>query len=618
LCGICGFSGFEDDQLIRDMVQLLHHRGPDDNGCYSDEAVSLGHARLSIIDLSERGKQPLSNEDGDIWITFNGEIYNFRELKKSLGKHTFSSSTDTEVIIHAYEEYGLDFVKKLHGMFAFSLYDQNRNILILARDPIGKKPLYYYKDNHTFIFASEIKAILHAFSNINIQKEVDKAGLCSYLKNQYTVGTVTMFKGIKKVLPGHLMILDLNNKSLSIQKYWDISEKNYSPDEKFFIKKLRQLLEEATERRMIADVPIGSFLSGGIDSSAIVALAKTHVDYDFHTFSMGFGDLFSELDYARIAAEHIGSVHHEIVIEPEDVIKEIQKIAWHYDEPLGDAAIIANYFLSKEARKYVKVALAGEGGDELFGGYSSYQAGLKVYPYYKAPKILRKVLKKIISLTPASGNPLYNYRRVYLEYLAQENFEMAHQYAWRITAMNDDELKWFGFGDCCSYQDDIIKPNFMSDPLNKMLALDCKNHLPEMYLMKADKGMMANSIEERLPILDRDIIEFAFTVPQNLKIRNGHEKYIWKMAVRDLLPDEIVKRKKQGFGVPYTDWISGELKEIAEQKITESKLINSQFGNTWKSDKLNKLLKDDNKRPNMLLWNLFVLELWGETYFPGI
>lgn len=611
MCGICGFTGLDDKKALYEMMETINHRGPDDSGIYTDENVSLGHKRLSIIDLSEKGRQPLSNEDGTIWITFNGEIYNYRELRNLLQNHSFSSGTDTEVIIHLYEEYGIDFIKKLQGMFAFALYDSNLNKLILARDNIGKKPLYYYKDEQYFIFGSEIKSILSVFSKLSIEKTVDTKSLCSYLKNQYVIGQGTMFKGIKKILPGNILIFDIKQKKYTLNLYWDFYEQKCPMDEDFLVKKLRSLIEESTEKRMIADVHVGAFLSGGIDSSAIVALAKKYVSYDLHTFSMGFGDLFSELKYAKVVSDHLDTVHHEIVIEPEDVLKGLSKIAWHYDEPIGDAAVIANYFLSKEAKKYVKVALAGEGADELFGGYNSYSAGLKVHSYYQLPKLFRRALKKIISATPCSGNPAYNFRRVYLGYLAQDNFEMAHQYAWRITAMTDDEIKWFTDRDCSLFNDDIVWPSPMTDTLNKMLALDCKNHLPELYLMKADKGMMANSIEERLPILDKSIIEFSFSLPSGIKIKNGAEKYVWKKSVSDLLPKEIIQRKKQGFGVPYDRWVSGELRDYTENIIETGYFSNNYFDRK----KIYSLLeKKGNPRKNMIIWNVFALELWNNTY----
>ena len=612
MCGICGFYGFGDKNVLKRMVKILSHRGPDDNGFYSDEYVSLGHTRLSIIDLSEKGKQPMSNEDGTIWITYNGETYNFMELRKELEKnHDFYSNTDTEVLIHAYEEYGLNFIKKLRGMFAFTLYDSEKKKLMLARDPIGKKPLYYFWDGEKFIFASEIKAILEA----GIKREIDEEGLSAYLSYQYTIGRNTMFKEIKKVLGGDILIFDIKEKKVEIKKYWDIKEEIIKESEEYFIRKLRELLEESAKLRMIADVPIGAFLSGGIDSSSVVALARPHVNYDLHTFSMGFGELYSELDYAKIAAEHLDTTHHEIVLEPDEVIKELEKIAWHYDEPLGDAAIIANYFLAREASRYVKVVLAGEAGDELFGGYSSYKLGLKTYYYFMLPKVFRSAIKGVVSLFPWNGDFLKDKLALVLNYVAQKDFDSAHFYISREGGMKDHELEWFTSGNCNFNENMRALPDNIKHPLNRMLALDCKNTLPERYLMKADKATMANSVEERLPLMDKNIVEFAFQVPPKFKIRNGEEKYILKMAVKDLVPKEIIKRKKEGFGVPYAHWVRNEMEELVKQKLSEGKLIKKVFEKD-KIEKLTSIYKDSTwDRPAMLVWNLFALELWYEQFF---
>jgi len=616
MCGICGFYGFDDENVLKRMIKVLSHRGPDDKGLYTDENVSFGHTRLSIIDLSERGRQPMSNEDGSIWITYNGEIYNFIELRKELdGNHRFYSNTDTEVLIHAYEEYGLDFLEKLRGMFAFALYDSMNKKLILARDPIGKKPLYYYWDGFVFIFASEIKAILET----GIKREIDMNGLCAYLAHQYTIGRNTMFKGVKKVLGGESLLFDFKekDKGIKIKRYWDIKEDIINAPEEYFIKQLRRLLEESAKLRTIADVPVGAFLSGGIDSTSVVALTKPNIDYDFHTFSMGFGELYSELDYAKIVAEEMDTVHHEILIEPTEIIKELEKIAWYYDEPLGDAAIIANYFIAKEAREYVKVVVAGESGDELFGGYGNYKIGLKTYPYFMLPKIVRNIVRQTVSLALPRDGLLKRKWHYYLNYFAQRNLELASLYLQKC-AMTDEEIEGVTYNNLI-FDDDLIiySNNVIKQPLNRMLAVDCKNLLPEKFLMKADKAIMANSIEERLPIMDKDIVEFAFKIPREFKIKRGNEKYILKMAVKDLVPNEIIKREKAGFGVPYAHWIKNEMEELVKQRLSEGELIK----NLFEKEKIEKLMHNyQNSKwnhPATLVWNLFVLELWYEIFLGG-
>jgi len=608
MCGICGIYGIEDKTLIQRMLSVLRHRGPDDKGVYSDSSISLGHARLSIIDLSEKGRQPMSNEDGDIWLIVNGEIYNFMELRPGLEKkgHRFYSNSDSEIIIHAYEEYGLDFLDKLRGMFALALYDKKKKRLVLARDPIGKKPLYYYFDGKVLVFASEIKAIFKA----GIEKQIDDVSLYAYLSYQHSLGERTLFKGIKKVLAGNMLILEQNK--LSIQKYWDIVENITQASDDYFIKKLRMLLEESTRLRMIADVPVGAFLSGGIDSASIVALARPHAKDIFHTFSIGF-ETFSELEYAKIVSQHLRTTHHEITITPDMVRQDLPKIAWYYDEPLGDAAIINNYYLSREARKYVKVVLAGEGGDELFGGYQEYKYGLKYLNFFKMPHFARSAVKHIVDLIPGRGNIYSNGNRInrLAGLFCQPSFENAHLFTRR--EMTDTEIQYLSCLDSGDIDSLFIPTNKMTDPLNKMLALDCKNLLPEKFLMKADKGTMANSIEERLPLLDKEIIEFAFSVPSKLKIRNGQEKYILRKAVEDLLPPEIVNRKKQGFATPVDAWISS-MKDWVYQTIDQGELIKKYF----KRDKVQTLLDNFDKRPNYrarTIWTIFALELWYETYF---
>jgi asparagine synthase (glutamine-hydrolysing) len=499
-------------------------------------------------------------------------------------------------------------------MFAFALYDCTKKCIFLARDPIGKKPLYYYYDGINFIFASEIKAILECLNSLSIKKEIDIQGLCSYLRNQYNPGDSTIFKNIKKVPPGHVLILDEKIDAISFYKYWDIYEKTGKGTEQFYLAKLRNLIEESVKLRMVADVPIGSFLSGGIDSSSLTAIAKKHIDYDFHTFSLGFGQIFSELPYAKIVSEHLDTVHHEIVLESSDVIRHIETIAWHYDEPMSDPAIIANFFLAKEAKKYVKVVIAGEGGDELFGGYSTYNLGLKLYRYFSLPKLFRDGLGIILANTPGYGNIIHNTRRMYLNYSTYESLEMAHQYSWKIFSLKNKEISWLGYPVCNKQKDRYIMSENIRQPLNRMLALDCKNHLPERYLMKADKATMANSIEERLPLLDKNIIDFAFEIPPYLKIKSNKNKYILIKSVKDLLPKAILERKKTGFNVPYVDWVKNDLNEYIISTIENGNLTKKLF----ERDKLSYLLKNFKQsnfsRPTAIVWSIFSLQLWDNIY----
>lgn len=611
MCGICGIYGVEDKGLIQRMLSVLRHRGPDDEGVYTDVGISLGHARLSIIDLSEKGRQPMANEDGNVWLSVNGEIYNFRELRLELEKkgHRFYSNTDSEAIVHAYEEYGLDFLDKLRGMFALALYDKQRKRLVLARDPIGKKPLYYHSSGGTLTFASEIKAILAT----GVKKDIESDALYAYLAYQYTLGEKTLFKDIKKVLPGTMIVQEPGE--LKVQKYWEIKENIISAGEVDSINKLRALLEESTSLRMIADVPVGAFLSGGIDSSIVVALARPHVKDEFHTFSIGF-ETFSELEYAKIVSQHLDTTHHEIMVTADMVMQDLHQIAWHYDEPLGDAAIINNYYLSREARKYVKVVIAGEGGDELFGGYPTYQRGLKYFNLFRLPPLFRNSARYCLNLIPGKGNISTFGSKVhkFAGYFTQPTFEKACLYLTR--EMSNAEIDYMTKMKSPNVDNWAIYPQSIRQPLNRMLAVDCCNLLPEKFLMKADKGTMANSVEERLPLLDKEIISFAFSIPPKLKISNGEDKYILRKVAEGLLPERITNRPKVGFGTPVGHWLGGKMRDLVFNRLADGELIADFF----KKDKIAALLQNFDGavtyRPGAL-WTLFALELWYDVHFMG-
>lgn len=607
LCGICGVYGIEDKSLIKRMLKITKHRGPDDCGVYLNTKIALGHNRLSIIDLSKNASQPMSNENEDIWLVANGEIYNFRDLRSKLEKkgHQFHSKSDSEVIIHAYEEYGIYFVNYLRGMFSIAIYDEKQDILILVRDPIGKKPLYYYYNEDILLFASEIKAILEA----EIPKKMDENGLLSYLSYSYVPGKKTLFCDINKILPGEMIIYD--GTKIKIRKYWDLKENLMANDENYFKKKLRGLLEESIKIRMIADVPIGAFLSGGIDSSAMVALARPHVD-NFHTYSLGFEN-FSELAYAEMVSNHLNTTHHEIIINEDMVLKDLEKIAWHYDEPMGDAAIINNYYLAQEASKKVKVVLAGEGGDELFGGYEYFKRNMN-NKFNNIPNQFKHLLKKSIGIIPKGdvtsvSNNLY---RLIDSYMCQPNIEKTHIQTTRI--MHNYEIDYL-LSKKMVFSNDIVRSSHeMKEPLNKMLSLDCKNLLPERFLMKADKATMANSLEERVPLLDKNVIEFAFKIPPNFKIFKHNEKYILRQAVKDFLPSEIIERKKQGFGTPIGSWLYA-LKDSCSETLTSGELVNTILDKNIINKYLNNLNKGNiNIRFSKILWSILALEIWYQIY----
>ncbi len=592
------------------MLDVLKHRGPDGHGIYLDKNITLGHSRLSIIDLSENGKQPMSNEEGDIWLSVNGEIYNFKELRDQLEKrgHRFHSDSDSETIIHAYEEFELEFIKKLRGMFALALYDRKKKLLILARDPIGKKPLYYANHQGCLIFASEVKSLLAA----GFPRIVDKTALWSYLSYQYSLGENTLFQGVKKLLPGHMLIL--NEKEVIIRKYWDIVENVINENEDYFARKLLKILETATKLRMNSDVPVGAFLSGGIDSSAVVALARPHYGNNFHTFSVGF-ETFSELPYAKKVSEYLDTDHHEVQITSKMVLNDLKKIAWIYDEPLGDAAIINTYFLSKEAKKNVTVVLTGDGGDELFAGYAPYLNNPRRYSLLKNPLIKKSanlVTNFFYNRYYPANSQFINDKMRYLDYFLDSSFNRIHLNSQRM--MGDNEIKVITSLPNIDINSHANFPNEQQTFLGNMLAVDCKNILPEKFLMKVDKGTMANSVEARVPLLDVELIQFAFTIPPRLKIKNGQEKYILRKAVQGLLPREILQRPKLGFGTTVGQWMQDDLREIVLQMIHEGPLLKD----TLKNDARLQLIRNLNKKVRespFEIWTLFAAELWYDTFF---
>jgi asparagine synthase (glutamine-hydrolysing) len=583
MCGICGVWGEQRDTTVFDMAQTLVHRGPDDSGHYFDGKVSLGHRRLSIVDLSERGRQPMSNEDNSIWLVVNGEIYNHKELRNTLSNHTFRSNSDSETIIHAYEQYGMQFLNKLRGMFALALYDKPKELLILARDPIGKKPLYVYHDSKRLAFASEIKALL-------VDKSINMEALCGYLMYQYTVGRQTMFNGINKVLAGEVWTFD---GKLKIERYWDLQIGESSS----YVRRLRDTLDESVKLRMDADVPVGSFLSGGIDSTAVTAMAAQYCP-KMHTFSVGF-DTFSELPWARKASDYIGTEHHEIIVTPDMVADNLDKVAWHYDEPVGDAATFNNFFLAKEARKYVKVVIAGEGGDELFGGYQHYRIGRYIRPVYLIPFLLRFAFSPWLKLIPRK---LDHMETVFM----QPTFRDAHDYM--TQTMNEEEV--FELTGLSSY------PKMIESLVETPMAWDCKNLLPEKFLMKADKATMANSVEERLPLLDKNVIELAFSIPNDWKV----DKYVLRRAVDHLLPKDLVERKKQGFGTPIGHWLRyPRIKSRVIERLNDGQLSKTLF----RAEHLARLLKSLDEPSKGLqshfndgaLWTIFMLQTWHDVFF---
>jgi len=559
MCGIVGFN-FEDRELLLRMMETVRHRGPDQRRGVLIKGFSLGHQRLSIIDLSERGKQPMCNEEGDKWVVFNGEIYNFREIREDLEDkgHRFKSNTDTEVIVHAYEEYGYDCVNHFNGMFAFAIWDDGK--VFLARDPVGIKPLYYYFEEGRFIFASEIKAILE----VDIKARVDYDGIDKLLSYRVIPGEQTLFSNIKKLLPGHYLVYE--NGQVQTNQYYTLNINVNNWNEDILADKFRELFRKSVERRLIADVPVGAFLSGGLDSSCVVGM-MSRLKKEVKTFTAGFNEEHDEIHYAKKVAEHFGTDHHEVYIEYEDMTKKFDDIVYHMDEPIADPAVFPVYFVSKLAKEKVKVALFGEGADELFAGYSKYQ-------------------------------------------ILNSKFSPLNKYLQTDRMFTKDKQEVFFQG---SDVDFIMKDYFKDNwNLNNALLFDYKEILPNFQLMKVDKMTMMNSIEGRVPFLDKELVDFGFSIPTELKLNNNVGKYIVRKAMKDIVPKDILWGEKRVFFTPLKKWFDKGLREFAVERLMGSELFDNR-----------NLLKLINKERTSLrrykysnqLWGLLMVESWFRQFF---
>jgi len=585
MCGINGFN-FEDNKLIEKMNKLLNHRGPDSHDKFIDSNVSLGQTRLSIIDLSSAGSQPMPNEDESIWIVYNGEVYNFKELKNNLKeKHKFKSETDTEVLIHLYEEYGKEMLPMLNGMFAFCLYDSNKKQLLLARDRTGVKPLYYYFDGEKFIFSSEIKAILAH----GMPRNINKDSLAFYLMFGYTLGE-SLIDGIKELDPASYMIFDLEKKTIEKGKFWTLKERK----KKSNIEEIESLLKDSVKRRLIADVPVGAYLSGGIDSSLITALSRPYIE-EYHTFSVGFDEgVYSELEFAKLVSDHLDTIHHEITVTAEDAIKNIEKIAWHYDDPIAEGGTIPNYFISKLAKKYVTVALAGEGGDEVFGGYKWYKYQPNILNYSKyvpfsIPEIGKSFTRKKIRMLNSARNGIEDLQSITQSWLSPAEIRDIYRFDYKDPKILFKERS---------------RSNFKSI-LNKMQYIDI-NTLLQSYNRKADRMTMAFAVEERVPFQDYRLLEASFSLPENLRINEGNEKYVLKKIGQKYLPKETIDREKRGYGVPISYWIETLLKEDMENRLDSSLLAEDKI--------FTKDLRKKVKYHHNSYWGLYSLEIWYKNY----
>ena len=628
MCGICGKLEFDRNAsvsgpLIRTMLDTIRHRGPDDQGVYLSPQVGLGHARLSIIDLSS-GHQPLSNEDGTIWIVFNGEIYNYRELRAFLlGKgHVFKTQTDTEVIVHLYEELGPQCIEKLRGMFAFALWDENTKTLLLARDRVGIKPLYYSLSGKAIVFASEIKAIL---GDPAINRKLAPEIIDRFLTFLYVPGEETLLKGICKLAPGHYLLL--RDAKAEIRQYWDLQF--LEPSERLSLKdaenELSNLFAESVELHMIADVPVGVLLSGGVDSTAVLSCAAERTDKEISSFTVGFSDssVADERPYAKLAAETFGSRHHDMTITASDFAAFLPQYVWHMEEPVCEPPAVALYYVSKFARNYVKVLLSGEGGDEAFAGYDNYRSIIwlerlkQVWPAANGAASwgLGQVNSWVHSARVAKYVPLLNatfpdyyYSRTSTPYRYSRN----------------------GIGDL--YSADFVKSidrEYTVEPIRKlfskvknqgvldqMLYIDTKTWLPDDLLIKADKITMANSLELRVPLLDHRLLEFAASLPPHYKLNGFTLKYIWKKALSKRVPGRILNRRKAGFPVPYESWLRNNLRDQVRAILTDRKTIERGY---FQKATVEKLINANRDRGTYSkeIFSLVALELWHRMFLDG-
>jgi asparagine synthase (glutamine-hydrolysing) len=626
MCGIIGFN-FENREFLNKAMSSIHHRGPDSSGVFTDKGISLGHKRLSIIDLSNNGRQPMSNEKGNIWIIFNGEIYNFQELKGELKqKHDFKSNTDTETIIHLYEEFGVDIINKLQGMFAFCIYDSKKKILFLARDRVGKKPLYYYHLGKKFIFCSEIKGILE---DEGIKRQVNLNALDSFLMFRANTGEETMFNHINKLIPGSYLIYNLQSNSIEKKQYWDIQDEREYFNREVYCKELKYLLENSVKSRLMSDVPYGAYLSGGIDSGTIVSLMAKYSGKKIETFSVGFEDKEDmEISEAKFLSNHIGTNHHELLIK-EDSVKNLPNIVYHSDEPMADPTAIPIYLLSKYTKKYCTVVLTGEGSDEIFAGYPQYKF-MKLHRNFirPLPTLIRKVLPNIIKVIPTK---ILNKGFRYASALGDKGIERfsnfvisnkySEQYINQVGLFNKEEMKeLYGFSNdiYSEYGQKYFLNTNRRNVVRNCQIMDFKGNMVDDLLMKLDKNTMAFSIEGRCPFLDYRIIELAFKMPDNLKLKGfNQDKYILRKVMGGLIPEQTRKRKKKHFFVPINKWFKNELSELKNQLLNE-RYINKQ--NIFKYSYIKKIeegFESSKLFYSRQLWSLIVFQIWHKQFIEN-
>jgi len=617
MCGIAGFS-WSDQELVTRMTQKLAHRGPDQHGIYTDDFVSLGHRRLSILDLSEHGRQPMSNPENSIWITYNGEIYNFKELRGILERkgYHFRSGTDTEVILYSYQEYGSACVQMLNGMFAFAIWDKNKQELFLARDRLGIKPLYYYLHNGKIIFASEIKAILEAEE---VSREINLQALYNYVGYEFIPAPDTIFRLIHKLPPGHH--LHYRNGQAEIAQYWNLQFVTEPEPKSYYEDKLVYFLEDAVKQHLMSDVPLGVFLSGGLDSSALVAMMVRCGVAPIRTFSLGYKEVsFSELNYSQIISKKFNTEHRVLMIEP--ITPELLETAiWHLDEPMTDLSAIPFYLISRKARERVTVCLSGEGGDEVLVGYDRFKAS-KAHGYYSVipEAIRRRLIAPLLNALPgqAQKKGAVNMLKRFIQggLLPREGGHIR----WQYFMGPEQDQKLFSKELLMKVDRTPFAPISRhisgcnsSDRLDREIYIDLRFFLPDSPLMKVDKMSMAHGLEVRVPFLDYRFVEFCATIPSEYKLKGFTTKAILRSAMSEILPREILNRGKQGYGLPIKSWLRQRLRDYMIESVNASRVIKEQFNLNY----VNQLIQEHveyRADHSHVLWSLINLAVWYRLF----
>jgi len=620
MCGICGIVSFHSDtpadpSILWRMNQSLRHRGPDDEGYYQDNQIALAMRRLSIIDL-HTGQQPISNEFGNVWVVYNGEIYNFKDVRAELEQrgHIFKTQTDTEVIVHAYEEYGDACVKYLNGMFAIALWDSPRQKLFLARDRLGIKPLYYWAGPDTLVFGSELKALI---PHPDVPRRINLAALDLFLGLEYVPAPYTIYENVFKLLPGHTLVVQ--NGRLEINQYWEVPYQPVSQSEAECTEILSNLINESVRIRLVSDVPLGAFLSGGIDSSTIVGYMSQNMSEPVQTFSIGFeDDTYNELPYAETVARHFGTSHHVEVLKP-DYASLAEKLVCQHDEPFADTSIFPTFLVSEVASRKVKVVLSGDGGDELFAGYDTYRAE-RMNRYYRfLPNAIReRILPKFadwIPPQPAKKGMINKVKRM----VEGGALNPALQHArWMIFLNSTEKESLYGSDLRATLQDQITSEFFSGyfekasrfDRLAQQQYVDLKTYLADDILTKVDRMSMAVSIEARVPLLDYHIVEFAMNLPPYMKLKGPRTKSILRNAVKDLLPALVLEKPKEGFSIPMKHWLTTSLKPMMLDLLSKDSLqqhgyFNHQVVAKWMQEHLQGRVNHSHR-----LWALMVFEMW--------